>query len=110
MLFFAAVFATESRRTATSSRAFRRHNCTAQRPSNHHVGTATIDQALRCPGVEWFNKGDCRMSNQNQQKPGQQKPGQQSQNPGQQGQKPGQQQGGGSNPGHEQDPSRQGQR
>lgn len=50
------------------------------------------------------------MSNQNQQKPGQQKPGQQSQNPGQQGQKPGQQQGGGMKPGHEQDPSRQGQR
>jgi hypothetical protein len=47
-----------------------------------------------------FNKGDLKMSNQNQ-------PGQQNQTPGQ---KPGQQQGGGQKPGQQQqDPNRQAQ-
>ena len=55
------------------------------------------------PAVEWFNKGDPRMSSQNQN------PGQQNQTPGQ---KPGQQQqGGGQKPGQQQqDPNRQGQK
>jgi type VI secretion system secreted protein VgrG len=69
-------------------------------PRKDHAGTETNFLGDSCPCVEWFNTGDCRMSNQNQN------PGQQNQSPGQ---KPGQQQGGGQKPGQQQqDPNRQG--
>jgi hypothetical protein len=78
------------------------HGRDNQPPRNDQNGTGLGCNQWHGPGLlpATFNKGDLKMSNQNQ-------PGQQNQNPGQ---KPGQQQGGGQKPGQQQqDPNRQAQ-
>jgi hypothetical protein len=80
-----------------------RHDGGYELPRNDQNGTDLACNQWRAPALSpaTFNKGDLKMSNQNQ-------PGQPNQNPAQ---KPGQQQqGGGQKPGQQQqDPNRQGQ-